>query len=275
MSLRRLGCLVWLSLIGVLPAQAQSWTFGVNPQRSATLTAEYWNPLLDYLQRRTGIALSLTFARTGEQTLQAIEQGEYDFVYSNQVFLPTARPVGYRVVLRPRSEPIHAQIVTLTSSPLTRLDQLRGRRVGFASTASFVAYRVTQAHLDAQGIAVEPVFGGTQEGTMVQLQVGRVSAIAVNDRIMREFAAREHLAYRPLWTSAAYPDQPIAAHPRVPAAIRQAVQRAFAQMHLDPEGATILRRAAAVIGQRGALGFDVANDDDYAGYLLPLGATRP
>lgn len=257
------------------PAGAQSWTFGVVPQRSATLTAEYWNPLLDYVQRRSGVSLSLTLARTGDGTRRAIARGEYDFVYANQIFAPAALPIGYRVLLKPRNGVIHGQIVTLASSPITQLEQLSGQRVGFPSTSAVVAYQVTLGHLQSAGIEVEAVFGGNQEGVMAQLQTGRVVAASVNDRVLREYAHRQELAYRVLWSSPDYLDIPIAAHPRVPIDIQRAVQRAFAEMHLDPEGATLLRRSAGLIGQHGNLGFDRAQPDDYANYLRPLGTTTP
>ena len=51
---------------GTQPAAAESYSFGVIPQRSAVLTAQYWNPILDYAGRKAGVELLLKVARSGK-----------------------------------------------------------------------------------------------------------------------------------------------------------------------------------------------------------------
>ena len=56
---------------------AETYSFGVLSQRSAVLTAQYWNPILDYVKRKTGIDLQLKLARTAPESNDATERGEY------------------------------------------------------------------------------------------------------------------------------------------------------------------------------------------------------
>lgn len=264
----RFIALLAVSMCGWAPALgADSYSFGVLPQRSGVLTAEYWNPILDYVQRRTGVPLLLKVGRTAPEFNDGAAQGRYDLVYTNTIFLPRMAEANYRVILRPVDAAITGQIVTLDESPIKNLQDLAGREVGFPSLAAFVGYAVPMDHLLRQGIAVTPVFGGNQERIMGQLKGGRVVAAGVNSQVMKAYAARENLAYRVLWESEPFNNLPIAAHPRVPKAVLQAIQAALAAMDQDPEGQGILAASAAVIGQKPPLGFRVAGPQDYDNYL--------
>lgn len=261
---------LFLMLAGLLIAlpvhAAESFTFGVLSQRSAVLTAEYWNPVFEHVRKKSGVQLDLRIARTAPESNDATERGDYDFVYSNTIFQPKLAAVGYRVILRPRDEAITGQIVTLEDSPIRKLKDLAGREVGFPSQAAFVGYAVPMDGLLRQGVAVTAVFGGNQEGIMGQLKAGRVIAAGVNNQVMKAFAARENLRYRVLWESPPFNNLPIAVHPRVPAAVVQAVQASIDGMDEDPEGRQILEATAKVIGQKPPYGFRSATPDDYLSY---------
>lgn len=256
-----------LTLVPAAEAESGSWSFGVLSQRSAVLTAQYWNPILDYVQRKTGIALVLRVARTAPESNEAIERGDYDFVYSNTIFQPKLAHANYQVILRPREEAIAGQIVTLSGSPVGTLKDLEGREVGFPSQAAFLGYAVPMDQLLRQGVSVTPVFGGNQEGIMGQLKVGRVIAAGVNSQVMKAFAARENLKYRVLWESQAFYNLPIAAHPRVPKSVSEAVKSAIDGMELDAEGLQVLTTTAQVIGQKPPYGFRASSSDDYRSYV--------
>lgn len=267
--LRRLFGLLPPLLLAVLamPAQAADYSFGVLSQRSAVLTAQYWNPILEHVSRKAGVNLLLKAARTAPESNAAMEKGEYDFVYSNTIFQPSMAGASYQVILMPFTEAITGQLVTLQDSPIRTLADLAGKEVGFPSRAAFVGYAVPMDHLLRQGVAVKPVFGGNQEGIMGQLKAGKVMAAGVNNQVMRDYAARENLKYRVLWESRPFHNLPIAAHPRVPAGVVEAVRKAFADMPRDPEGARILAASAGIIKQKPPYGFQPASQNDYQSYV--------
>jgi phosphonate transport system substrate-binding protein len=264
---------MWRLMCGVLlmlswPAQsAQVYSFGPATQRSPVLIAGYWNPILDYVSHRAGVTLVLKVAATGDQSSNATVRGEYDFVYNNHQFKPSAAAQGYTVILRPRAPDISGQIVTLADSPIKKLGDLNGKTVGFANPKAFAGYTVPMDQLVRSGVEVKPVFGGSQEGIMGQLGAGSVIAAGVNGTVMRDNAARENLRYRILWQSAAYPELAISVHSRVPKSVSEAVQKAFASMVDDPDGAHILETSAKLIKQAPPYGFDTATQRDYQGYI--------
>lgn len=267
-SFGRIVCTGLLALLlAQMPARAAeppvSHTFGVLSQRSPLLTAQYWNPILDYVARQSGVDLVLKVTRSAPETAEATEKGEYDFVYSNNIFHPRMTKADYRVILRPKDEAITGQIVTLTDSPIHTLREMDGREMGFPSLAAFVGYAVPMKHLEQQGIAVTPVFGANQEGIMTQLKAGKVLAAAVNSQVMHGFASRENLRYRVLWESAGFLNIPIAVHPRVPKDRVEKVRQAFDKMDSTPEGRKVLEASAQIIEQKPPYGFRAATPADY------------
>lgn len=247
-------------------ASAQTYTFGVLNQRSATLTAQYWNPILDHVGKKAGVTLVLRMGKDVSETFAMTGRGEFDFLYSNHIFTPDNARAGYRVILRPNEDAIQGQIVVAEASPIQTLSGLRGKEVAFPSTAAFVAYAVPTDHLSKNGIEVTPVFGGNQEGVMAQLKTGTVAAAAVNSRIMRDYADRTNFHYRVLWSSQEFLNLPVAVHPRVPAHVMEKVRSIMDQMDETPDGLMILKASAEIIHQPPPFGFRQATDREYANY---------
>lgn len=262
-------CFKSLLVVALLPSHAfaETYSFGVLSQRSALLTAQYWNPILAYVSQKSKVDLQVKVARTAPESNKATEKGDYDFVYSNTIFLPIVANANYRVILKPRGNSINGQIVTLEQSPPQTLNDLNNQIVGFPSKAAFIGYAVTMDHLLRQGIQVKPVFGGNQEGIMGQLKSGKVIAAGVNSLVMKAFAQREQVNYRVLWESEAYHNLPISVHPRVSEKIAQAVQQAFANMPNEPEGLKILEAATQIVPQKPPLGFELSSPADYRNYV--------
>ncbi len=245
-----------------------AYSFGPVNQRSPSLTARYWNPILNHVSQRSGVKLELQVASTGDRSNEATVKGEYDFVYNNHQFKPSAAAQGYAVILRPWADDITGQIVTLEESPIRSLQDLAGKAIGFAHPQAFAGYTVQMDQLMRMGISVVPVFGGSQQGIMAQLKSGNVVAAGVNGTVMHEFAQREKLRYRILWQSRAFPELAISVHPRVPAEVTAAVRQAFASMAEDAEGRQILEASAQLIGQKPPHGFELATQADYEAYRV-------
>lgn len=256
-----------LLALGSMEATAgEARSFGVLNQRSATLTAQYWNPILHYISKKTGVPLELKMGKTAPDTSAMIGRGEFDYVYSNTIFTPINAPAGYKVFARPVEPAIQGQIVVPEDSPIRTLKELDGKEVGFPSTAAFAGYAVPMNALLRAGVKVKPVFAGNQEGIMGQMKAGRVMAAGVNSGVMRDYGQRENYKYRILWASEDYLNLPISAHPRVPAREVAAVRDAFVNMAADPEGKGVLEASAAVIKQPPPYGFVTEEDKAYRNY---------
>ena len=139
-TLRSLAGLALLMALAMSAgAQDRPLTFGVLNQQSASLTAERWNPILQYVSTATGIPLQLRMGPTVQDTDAMMGRGELDFVFTNHNFQSEFDGVGYKVIARWSGEPIRGVIVVPTDSPILELRQLAGRRVAFPSRDAFAA----------------------------------------------------------------------------------------------------------------------------------------
>ncbi len=247
-------------------AAEQPYSFGVLSQRSIALTAQYWNPILRYVSRKSGVPLELRMAKTVQEGDAAAEKGAYQFLYTNHFFTPERDRLGFQVIARPAGPGIRGQIVVPRDSPIKSLQELNGKEVAFPNPEAFAAYWLSMDALLRAKVSVKPVFTGNQEAGAAQLRLNRVAAAGFNDLVVERYGQRENWEYRVLWESVIYNDLCIMAHPKVPKEKIAAVRTAFDNMRSDPEGRKVLEDTAAVLKITGELGFVAAENRDYDNY---------
>jgi phosphonate transport system substrate-binding protein len=248
-------------------ASAQKvYTFYVLNQRSVALTAQYWNPILTYVSKKSGVPLELKLTKTPQEGNGRAEKGEYDFQYTNHFFTPERDRLGWKVIARPAGPGIPSQIVVPEDSPIQTLHDLNGKDVAFVSPDAFLGYWVPMDALLRAKVKVNGQFTGNQEASSAQLKVNKVAAAGVNSSVLARYARRESFAYRAIWTSEAYLDLCIMHHPRVPAEKVAAVRSALVGMVNDPEGRKVLEAGAELLKSTGELGFVAAENRDYDNY---------
>jgi phosphonate transport system substrate-binding protein len=247
-------------------AAQQAHSFYVLHQRTVSLTAQYWNPILTYVGRQSGVPLELKLAKTAQEGNANAEAGAYAFLYTNHFFTPERDRLGYKVIARPAGPGIRSQIVVPVDSPIQSLQDLKGKEVAFVSRDGFTGYWLPFDALLRAKVDVSVVFTGNQEASSAQLRVNKVAAAGVNSSVMARYGRRESFEYRALWTSEIYQDLCIMANPKVPADKVAAVKGALIGMASDPEGQKILEAGADLLKSNGDLGFVAADNRDYDNY---------
>lgn len=252
---------------GVAFAQQQkAYTFYVLNQRSVALTAQYWNPILTHVSRKSGVPLELKLAKTAQEGNAIAEKGGYDFQYTNHFFTPERDRLGWKAFVRPAGPGIRSQIVVPEESPIQTLQDLNGKDVGFVTPDGFTGYWLPYDALLRANVKANVVFTGNQEASFAQLRVGKIAAAGVNSSVMARYGRRENFKYRALWTSELYGDLCIMASPKVPNKIVSAVRDAMVGMVKDPEGHKVLEAGAELLKSTGELGFVAVADRDYDNY---------
>lgn len=250
-----------------LPSQAsEPLKFGVLNQHPVALTAQIWNPILQYLSDRSGVPLTLAMGKTAQETTQRTVAGEYDFVYTNHLFTPERTRLGFRTLARFNTEGIRGQIVVAANSPIHSLRDLNGRKIAFPSREAFAGYALPMRALQKGKVHAEAVFAGNQEGAMAQLSSGATDAAGVNDAVMKAFSQRENFQYRAIYTSETYQDLAVMAHPRVPRDSVEKVRAAMLGMGSDAEGRRLLDAANEIFKSTSRLEFVPTSDSDYSNY---------
>jgi ABC-type phosphate/phosphonate transport system substrate-binding protein len=254
------------ALYSPLAAAQQSYSFHVLNQRSIALTAQYWNPILTYVGRKSGVPLELKLTKTAQEGNLIAEKLGYDFLYTNHFFTTERDRLGYKVIARPAGPGIRSQIVVPEDSPIQTLQDLNGKDVAFVTPDGFTGYWLPYDALLRSKVKINVVFTGNQEASSAQLRVNKVAAAGVNSSVMARYGRRESFAYRALWTSEIYQDLCIMANPKVPSEKVAAVRAAFINMVKDPEGRKVLEAGADLLKSTGELGFVAAENKDYDNY---------
>jgi phosphonate transport system substrate-binding protein len=247
-------------------AAQKAYAFYVLHQRTVSLTAQYWNPILTHVSRKSGVPVELKLAKTAAEGNAKAEAGEYHFQYTNHFFTPERDHLGWKVIARPAGPGIRSQIVVPVDSPIKTLQDLEGKEVGFVSRDGFTGYWLPFDALLRANVNVKVVFTGNQEASSAQLRVNKIAAAGVNSTVMARYGRRESFQYRALWTSEPYGDLCIMAHSKVPADKVAAVRSALINMASDPEGRQVLQAGADLLKMNGELGFVAAEDSEYDNY---------
>ena len=247
------------------PAQVV-YRFSPVNQWDIARTAAYWNPIVQYVESRSGVRLELKIGRTSADTTSYVLAREVEFVFSNHLFSPERDQLGWKVFGRRNVPQIQAQIAVPADSPIQRLEELEGKTMVFAGPEAFIGYKVTYGHMLARGINVKVEFGGNQNAAFAQMFAGRAQATGSNSMLIEGYASRENRKFRVLWTSEGYHDLALMASSKVPEAHVRAVAKAFMEMHQDPAGRDILRKASEMVGLGEQAYFVPATDADYAAY---------
>lgn len=265
---RRELLLAALSAGTVTAARAQEVVYKFSPvnQYGINLTAGYWNPVIAYISRKSGVKLQLKIGRTSADTTAFVLAREVDFVFSNHLFSPEREQLGWRVFGRRDTPPVRGQIVVPEESPLTELSQLAGKEVVFPGPEATISYKFTYGQLIDRKIDVKVVFGGNTDGALAQMFSGKVAAAGCNSQLVEGYARREGRRYRVLWESADLHDLALMSSSQVPEAVVRSVGAAFVGMRADPDGLEILQQASKLVGLDKADGFVASNGSEYAGY---------
>mgnify|MGYP000909629461 FL=1 len=261
------GLAVFWSL--TTPVQAQEngvYRFSPVNLYGIELTASYWNPIIDYVSAKSGVKLQLKIGRTSADTTAYVLANEVEFVFSNHLFSPERDHLGWKVFGRRATAPIRSQIVVLTESPITRLEQLANEAVAFPGPEGTVTYKFSYAHLLNQKIPVQVVFAGNMDGAFAQLASGKVKAAGTQSQLSAGWSRREGKTLRVLWESDPLNDLALMASKNVAAKDLALVSKAFLEMGRDPAGQKVLARVSELVKLPPTTAFVPATGADYTGY---------
>lgn len=256
------------ALSGTAQAQTErSYAFSPVNQYGIELTARYWNPIVDYVSRKSGVRLQLKIGRTSADTTAYVLANEVEFIFSNHLFSPDRDHLGWKVFGRRDAPPIRSQIVVLADSPIQKLEQLADAPVSFPGPEATVAYKHSYAQLLNRSIPVQVIFGGNMDGAFAQLVSGKVKATGTHTQLAEGWQKREGKNLRALWQSEPLHDLALmVAAKKVPERDQQAVARAFVEMGRDPEGLKVLASASELVKLSATTAFVASNGSEYASY---------
>lgn len=223
-------------------ASAPPLLFGVVPQQSARLLARAWGPLLQHLERETGVPLRFQTATDIPTFEQRLAEGNYDLAYMNPYHYTVfhQRP-GYIAFAREQGKQLKGIVVTSSNSPLGTIQELQGRTIAFPSPAAFAATILPMAEFRRQGFDVTPHYVTSHDSVYRAVAKGLFPAGGGVERTFQLMPEEVRNQLRVLWRTKAYSPHALAAHPRVAPETVERLQRAMTALGQTETGRELLK----------------------------------
>lgn len=239
------------------PPSEPIYSFSVAPQFERRQLFSIWQPIVDELQRRTGLRFELVTSLSVGEYDKDVKNGVYDFIFVNPYMIPRIeKQPGYQPLIRD-SAPLHGILVVRKDSPLQRVEDLRGKTLAVPSMSALGASLLLRAELDRNfGVKTRPLIAKTHSSVFLHVVNGLADAGGSVQKALFEQDPRIQDSLKVLHQTRGMPSHPVAGHQRVPVKVREQVQQAFLAMSADAQGRALL----AEIPMREAV---VTTADDY------------
>lgn len=254
----------------IVPEYTDAVTYAYLPQYSHTTSYIRHNPLVEYLERVSGITMRQVFPDTFEEHTRMVERGEIDISFSNPftyVKLAQKGATAFARVIEPSGLPFfRGQIIARIDSGIRRLEDCKGKRWIAVDPLSAGGYLFALGMFRDMGLDTgdfatvdfAPGPGGKQEKAVLAVYAGKYDFASIREgtlEVVRDKIEPERI--RVVVSTRDYPGWVYAARkgldPQVVARIKQAMFRLSME---DPEGGRILANA-------GIRGIIPAEDKDY------------
>ncbi|MGE5506228.1 MAG: phosphate/phosphite/phosphonate ABC transporter substrate-binding protein, partial [Actinomycetota bacterium] len=155
------------------------------------------------------------------------------------------------------SAPLKGILVVAKDSPVKDVHELNGKVLAVPSANAIGASILIRADLERlYGVRMTVRDVKTHASVYLHVANGLADAGGGVQKVFDEQDAAVRDRLRVLYTTRELPPHPVAAHPRVPPAVREAVRKAFLDLRATPEGAALL----APVPMRNAMATSM---DDY------------
>jgi phosphonate transport system substrate-binding protein len=228
----------------ILPAAAaEQYTLGVVPQFEQRKLHAIWKPIVDELQRRTGLSFKLVTTLQVQEFEKELAKGSFDFVFANPFHIIQIRKTqGYLPLVCDRTQ-LHGVLVVKKDGPIRTVNDLDGKTVAFPSPNALGATLMMRSDLEQiHHVSVTPLYVKTHSSVYLHVANGLAAAGGGIDKTLQEQAAAVRDSLRVLYLTRAIPSHPVAAHPRVKKADVEKVRRAFLAMGAEPAGRELLAK---------------------------------
>jgi len=219
------------------------YTFGVIPQFEQRKLYGIWKPIVDELEKRTGLTFKLVTTLKIQDFEKEFAAGRFDFVYVNPYhLLKTTARHEYIPLVRDKA-PLRGILVVRKDSPVQAVKDLSGKIVAFPSPNALGSSLLMRADLERlHHVRIEPLYVKTHSSVYLHVIQGLTVAGGGVEKTLREQDAAIRDALRVIYTTRNMPSHPVAAHPRVPKTAREKVRQAFLDMGKSVEGRELLSK---------------------------------
>ena len=185
-----------VSAVAASGARAQDWkakypelVFAVIPEENASGTVDRWTPFINYLSKEIGAKVTLRVANDYAAVIEGQRAGNIQIAYYGPASFARARIVGVKTdafaidVNSDGSKGYYSVFYVLAKSPYQKIEDLKGKAMGFVDPNSTSGNNMPRFELDHLGIDpdkffAKTVFAGSHENAVLALAQGTVDVCA-------------------------------------------------------------------------------------------------
>ena len=171
-------CLVLLLILFALFAEyafgaGKTYSFGVVPQFEQRKLYAIWKPIVEDLEKRTGLSFELVTTLKIQDFEKAIARGDFDLIYVNPYHIVQAyADQGYMPLVADKA-PLRGVLVVRGDGPIQKPEDLEGKIVAFPSPNAIGASLLMRADLDQIfHVSVTPLYVKTHSSVYLHVAQG-------------------------------------------------------------------------------------------------------
>lgn len=247
----RLVFMLLMALVGgafwapaISAPQQPVYLVGVVPQFEASRLHAIWRPILDRLEKRTGLRFKLRGSPSIPEFEREFVQGNFDFAYMNPYHLVMAnKAAGYLPLVRDQGRQLYGVLVVRKDSKITEPRELQGQPVAFPSpNALGASLQMRQELHDLFGVDTKPSYVKTHDSVYLNVLLGETLAGGGVQKTLNRQKPQYRDALRVIHTTTKVAPHPFVALPTVPEAHRVAVQQALLELGNSEDGKSLLQK---------------------------------
>jgi phosphonate transport system substrate-binding protein len=224
--------------------EARTYSFGIVPQFEQRKLFRIWQPIIDEIERQTGLRLKIKGSAKIPNFEASFLAGEFDFAYMNPYHIVIAnKSQGYIPLIRDGRHSLQGIVVVRKDSDIAQVSQLHAKKIAFPSPNALGASLIIRADLsDVFNIEFVPTYVQTHSSVYLHVAKGLADAGGGVIRTFNSQISNIQQRLRIVYKTREIPPHPVAAHPRVPREDRQLVLHALIALARTPQGKRLLAR---------------------------------
>jgi phosphonate transport system substrate-binding protein len=211
------------------------WRLAVVPQLTPLEMSRFWSSIVQALGA-AGVQCELVVYPSIAEFEPEFLTGKADFVFLNPYHMVMAKRAHRYEPLLHDTRPLEGVLVVKNDGPVKKIEQLKDHRISFPAPNAFAASLYIRSVLEREHhLAYETRYALNHRNAIRQILTGDSSAAGVVKTTLEKESPEIQQSLRVLYTTPALSPHPLAAHPRVPLAVRKAVVDALLALAQNPE----------------------------------------
>ncbi|HEX8043316.1 phosphate/phosphite/phosphonate ABC transporter substrate-binding protein [Candidatus Deferrimicrobium sp.] len=243
---------------------------GLIPEQNIFRQMERYEPLGEYLSRKTGTKITFNVLRRYGNIIDSFNSSGLDGAFFGSFSYTLAHAkIGVEVLAQPvaldNTSTYYGMIFVRKDSGIRTVRDMKGKRFAFVDRATTAGYLLPLDYFHHHGISDynhylgETYFTGTHEDAIEDVLNMKADIGAAKNTVFQRLASEDPRIMKELVVltrSPAVPENAIALRKDIDVSVRKLLKDSLLSMHLDPDGKRVLE-------QFGALKFIETTDKDY------------